>query len=48
MGILERLFLAVGGILLIFPGALTDGLGLLLIAAAIAVQFVKKSKKKAA
>lgn len=48
MGILERLFLVVGGILLIFPGALTDGLGLLLIAAAIAVQFVKKGKKKTA
>ncbi len=42
MLIIERLLFTAGGIMLIFPGTLTDGLGLALIAAGVVMQFIRK------
>ena len=43
MGTVDRLLFLAGGLLMIFPGTVTDVVGLLLIAAGIALQFVKKT-----
>ena len=41
---LLRIVVAAGGLMLIYPGLLTDGIGLVLVAAVIAVQVVKEKK----
>ena len=43
-----RVVSAVGGLLLIFPGTLTDGIGIVLVAAVIASQFIGKKNAAAA
>ena len=43
MGMVDRLLFLCGGLLMIFPGTVTDVTGLLLIAAGVALQFAKKS-----
>ncbi len=42
MGAIDRLLFLCGGLLMIFPGTVTDLCGLILIAAGVALQFVKK------
>ena len=44
MTMIERLLFVAGGIMMIIPGVVTDGIGLGLIAAGLAVQFVKKKR----
>lgn len=44
MSFFERLLLITGGLMLIFPGAVTDTLGLVFIAAGVSVQFIRKKK----
>jgi TRAP transporter 4TM/12TM fusion protein len=44
MGILDRLLFVVGGLMMIFPGILTDGIGLALCVAGVVLQFVKKKR----
>lgn len=41
----ERILSAVGGLLLIYPGAVTDVMGLVLVALAISAQIISKRKK---
>ncbi|MCR5591728.1 MAG: TRAP transporter permease [Lachnospiraceae bacterium] len=48
MGIVDRLLLIAGGIMLIFPGALTDAAGIALIAAGVGIQMLMKKKTPAA
>ncbi len=48
MGIVDRLLLIAGGIMLIFPGALTDAVGIALIAAGVGIQMLMKKKTPAA
>jgi UPF0716 family protein affecting phage T7 exclusion len=47
MGIIDRLLLAVGGLMMIVPGSLTDIVGLVLIAAGLVLQYVMSSRHKA-
>jgi TRAP-type uncharacterized transport system fused permease subunit len=47
MGIVDRLLLAVGGLMMIVPGTMTDIIGLALIAAGIVLQYMKRGKKTA-
>lgn len=47
MGFIDRILFIAGGLMMIFPGAVTDGLGLCLIAAAIAMQYAKRKKRVA-
>lgn len=45
MSLAVRLILIAGGLLMIFPGLLTDGIGLVLIVAGIVWQYARKMKK---
>ena len=47
MGIIDRLLLAIGGLMMIVPGSLTDIVGLVLIAAGLVLQYVMSSRHKA-
>ncbi len=38
----ERILSVIGGLLLIYPGLLTDGIGIALVAAVFVIQFIKK------
>lgn len=40
----ERILSAIGGLLLIYPGLVTDGIGVALVGAVLAVQFITKKK----
>ncbi len=42
----ERVLSVVGGLLLIYPGIVTDAIGLALVALVIVIQFIKKKKDK--
>ncbi len=42
----ERLISAAGGLLLIYPGVVTDAIGLGLVAVALVIQFIKKKSHK--
>ncbi len=44
MSFFERLLMITGGLMLIFPGAVTDTLGLAFIAVGVSVQFMRKKK----
>ena len=44
MGFIERILFIAGGLMMIFPGIVTDAFGLGLIAVAIAMQFARKKK----
>ena len=44
MGFIDRILFVAGGLMMIFPGGVTDAIGLGLIAAAIAMQFVKRKR----
>ncbi|MCR5507195.1 MAG: TRAP transporter permease [Lachnospiraceae bacterium] len=44
MGFIDRILFIAGGLMMVFPGGLTDILGLCLIAAAIGLQYAKKKK----
>lgn len=44
MSVPVRLMLALGGVMMIFPGLLTDGIGLVMIVLGLGWQFVRKSK----
>ena len=44
MSVPVRLLLALGGVMMIFPGLLTDGIGLVMIVLGLGWQFVRKSK----
>jgi TRAP transporter 4TM/12TM fusion protein len=44
----ERLVAAVGGLLLIYPGLVTDLIGVSLVAVVVAIQFIKRKRGKAA
>ena len=44
MGVLDRILLAAGGLLMIYPGSLTDIIGLAVIAAGVALQLAKRRK----
>lgn len=44
MSVAVRVVLAVGGLLMIFPGLLTDGIGLALIIAGVVWQYARKNK----
>jgi TRAP-type uncharacterized transport system fused permease subunit len=44
----ERIISIVGGLLLIYPGLVTDLIGVALVAAVIAIQLVKRTRNKAA
>jgi TRAP-type uncharacterized transport system fused permease subunit len=44
MGMLDRLLFAVGGLMMVFPGVMTDGVGLALCVAGVVLQFVKKKR----
>ncbi|MCR4657439.1 MAG: TRAP transporter permease [Lachnospiraceae bacterium] len=44
MGIIDRILLVAGGLLMIFPGTMTDMIGLALIAAGVIMQFMKKKQ----
>ena len=44
MGFIDRILFVAGGLMMIFPGGVTDVIGLGLIAAAIAMQFVKRKR----
>lgn len=44
MGFIDRILFTVGGLMMIFPGTVTDAFGLGLIAIAIAMQFARKKK----
>lgn len=48
MLIIERVLLTAGGILLIFPGLITDGIGVALIAAGVVMQVVRKKSRAVA
>lgn len=48
MLIIERVLLTAGGILLIFPGLITDGIGVALIAAGVVMQAVRKRSRAVA
>ena len=48
MGIIERILLVAGGIMMIFPGGLTDGIGLAVVAAAVVIQYARKKRLAAA
>ncbi len=43
----ERIISAVGGLLLIYPGLVTDLIGFSLVAAVIAIQVIKRTRNKA-
>jgi UPF0716 family protein affecting phage T7 exclusion len=43
----ERIISAVGGLCLIYPGIVTDTIGLALVALIIVLQFTVKTKKSA-
>ena len=47
MGIVDRLLLAIGGLMMIVPGTMTDIIGLALIVAGIALQFVMSKRQTA-
>ena len=47
MGIIDRILLIAGGLMMIVPGTMTDIIGLALIAAGMVLQFMMRSKKKA-
>ena len=47
MGIVDRLLLAIGGLMMIVPGTMTDLIGLVLITAGIALQYVMSTRHKA-
>ena len=42
----ERLICIVGGLALIYPGLVTDLVGLTLVGAVVAIQIIKRSKNK--
>ena len=42
----ERIISAAGGLLLIYPGAVTDAVGLGLVAVVLVIQFIKKKNLK--
>ncbi len=44
MGVIDRILFTAGGLMMIFPGTVTDAFGLGLIAVAIAMQFARKKK----
>ncbi|MBQ2756785.1 MAG: TRAP transporter fused permease subunit [Oscillospiraceae bacterium] len=44
----ERIISAVGGLLLIYPGLVTDVIGIVLVGAVVAVQFIGRKNNKAA
>ncbi len=48
MLIIERVLLTAGGILLIFPGLITDGIGVALIAAGVVMQAARKKSRAVA
>ncbi|MCR5410167.1 MAG: TRAP transporter permease [Lachnospiraceae bacterium] len=48
MLIIERVLLTAGGILLIFPGLITDGIGVALIAAGVVMQIARKKSRAVA
>lgn len=41
----ERIVSAIGGLLLIYPGIVTDAIGLALVAAVVAVQLIKRNRR---
>ena len=45
MGIIERVVLIAGGLMMIVPGTMTDIIGLALIAVGIMLQVVKKKQR---
>jgi TRAP-type uncharacterized transport system fused permease subunit len=45
MGIIDRILLIAGGLMMIVPGTMTDIIGLALIAAGMVLQFMMRSKK---
>ena len=47
MGIIDRILLIAGGLMMIVPGTMTDIIGLALIAAGIVLQFMMRGSKKA-
>ena len=47
MGFIDRILFTAGGLMMIFPGGITDAAGFVLIAAAIAMQYVRKKKEVA-
>ena len=46
MGIIDRILLIVGGLMMIYPGAMTDIIGLVLIAAGCGLQFMMRGKNQ--
>ncbi len=46
MGLIERLLFIAGGLMMIFPGGLTDIIGMVIIAAAIGMQYLRKKNVK--
>ena len=46
MGVFDRIFLIVGGLLMIVPGVITDIIGLALIAIGVAVQLLIKKRNR--
>lgn len=46
MGVIDRIFLIVGGLLMIVPGVITDIIGLALIAIGVAVQLLIKKRNR--
>ena len=46
MGVIDRILLIAGGLMMIVPGATTDIAGLVLIAAGIAVQIMARNRAK--
>ncbi len=45
MGIIDRALLIIGGLMMIFPGVMTDAIGLGLIVAGVMLQYMMKNKK---
>jgi len=45
MGIIDRILLIAGGLMMIVPGTMTDIIGLVLIVAGVALQMMMKNKK---
>ena len=42
----QRIFSAVGGLLLIYPGLVTDAIGLGMVAVVVALQLIERKKVK--
>ena len=48
MNVFQRLLCVAGGLLLIYPGIVTDTIGLVLVAMAVVYQLLDRSEKKTA